>query len=177
MAIKKTVFTEIEEVENARKREIESLTKSLEESIESKAKAEARAATALENKNADEYTRAKEDIRRAEDKVEFYNIQLKADTSKPLFTDPSERTEKIEAVKAAAESTRREKTKAAAALLIEAGDLILTAKEEIERANKTLEKLYKGTGAKSPVLDVVMLAALYRRIAGSYEHNDIKTFV
>lgn len=176
MAInKRTVFTEVKEAEEKRKKEISDLDNFLDKAMLEQETAETKAAKALENNDVDSYTNARADERRATDKIEYYEKQLKSYLNKPLFPDPDERNAKYEQIKGYAERVSREKIDAAAALLIEASHLVAEAMEEIDKSNKTLDALYKGTGSKAPTFDVTMLAAIRRSILVINE-NSMVTF-
>lgn len=177
MIKRKSAIETITDANQERAAALTDLRAKLAEEEASKAKADATAAEAIQNGNADAYTKARAESRAAADKIEFYNIQITNTETAPLFDNPADRKAKADAIKKGYEELKADKMKTAAQMLKDVQTLIEDVQAEIRKDNAALEILAKNTDSKAAAIDVIVINGLWRRINGALDHADIKPYI
>ena len=173
----KSIYEVIETANKEHKAAIEKLKADKVKAEADKAKAEERASNAINNGNADEYTKAKEAERMAADKVEFYGIQIKKAESSPLFDNPAERKAKADEIKRDYEAFKADKLKTAAQLIKDAAALIEDVRSEVFKSNDALTILQTNTGKNGGKIDVIIINGLWQRVTSALDHGELKPYV
>ena len=143
MGKNKTVYDEIKEAMKERSAMREKLAGNLSKAKADKKKADKAAAEALKSGNADTYTKAKADSRKAAEEIEFYNIQIKELDAAPLFADYVEKIAEIK--KDQQEKIDRINEKATKAMK-EINAMIDEFYADFDETNKALEIAHFNTG-------------------------------
>lgn len=140
---KKTIYDAIADAMKEREVALKNLREKLEAEETLKKKTDENVKEAIQNADANAYTKAKDASREAADKIEFYNIQITHMENAPLFTDY---TEIIAEIKADQQQKIDQINEQATKAMHEINKMIATFYEELNETNKFLELAYKNTG-------------------------------
>ena len=140
---KETVYDAVADAMKEREAALKDLREKLSSEKVVKENADAKANEAIQNADADAYTKAKAASREASDKIEFYNIQISNMEKTPLFTDY---TEKMAEIKADQQQKIDQINERATKAMHEINNMIADFYTDLEASNKALESVYKNTG-------------------------------
>ena len=170
--MKQDIFTKINAAKERRDKDISDLREAL---VAEKKKAEEATTSMNKATDAAAYAKAKAEKTTAEDKAEFYTMQINAQKKKPLFND-DERKAIIAEVSKHVDSVQETKLKEAADLLLKVSELVNDVRKEYTDANAAFDLLAENTGRTPIHTDMMSLSGLANPIEQAKRHVFIRSF-
>lgn len=174
--MKTTIYDKINAAKEERAREIENLKAQLKAEKEKEKKATAEMENALSGGNSDDYAKAKALKREAEDKAEYFTIQIKNKSDGALFEE-GDRKQLTAQVRNQVEKIKGDKLKEAAALLVMADKIVNEVREEYIKANGALDVIEKNSGTNARHYEMIYINGLCITINNAKDHADIKPYI